>query len=407
MISMSSRRAYLAAVTLTFGLSLVSSASAFRVLHKFAGGGDGAYPQFSNIVEFRNGDLYGVTSGGGDATCQCGIVFKLTHAGDETVLYRFMGGNDGAVPYGGLEKGTDGNLYGVTTQGGGGPCMNGCGTVFQITPEGIETVIHRFAGGTDGSVPYARLHAGKHGILYGTTLSGGDATCQCGTVFRITPGGAKTILHSFAGATDGASPQSPLVEDQNGNLFGSTSAGGASTCNSAGCGTIYEVAANGGERVLHAFQGNDGSDPLGAMVIDADGNLYGAANQGGEQALGNVFKVASDGTLSVLHYFTNGDGYFPSGGVTSDGKGRLYGTTDRGGSICDCGIIFAVGENASQGNGYGVDYVFGTPRGPVRSWLPDNALHVDKRGHVYGIAAYGVRNCSQYGCVFSVGALGT
>jgi uncharacterized repeat protein (TIGR03803 family) len=155
------------------------------------------------------------------------------------------------------------------------------------------------------------------------------------------------------------------------------------------------------------FQGSDGSDPLGALVIDADGNLYGTANQGGGDGMGNVFKVAPDGTLNVLHYFTNGDGYFPSGGVASDGKGSLYGTTDRGGSLCDCGIIFKVGENASQGNGYGVDYVFGTPRGPVRSWLPDNALHVDKHGHVYGIATYGVRNCSQYGCVFSIGALGT
>ncbi len=404
MIAMSFRQGYLAALTVAFVIVFGSGASAeqFHVLHAFQGGSDGATPRFSNLIEDKQGNLYGTTNFGGDATCQCGAVFELTPSGAESVLYRFTGGSDGAQPYAGLEKGPDGNFYGTTTQGGGGSCTGGCGTVFRITPAGVETVLYRFAGGTDGSFPFSRLHADKHGNLFGTTLKDGDPSCACGTVFELASDGTETVLHIFAGGSDGASPQSPLVADENGNLFGSTSKGGGNSGCGFGCGTIYEVAAhNTHVSILHALSYGDGQLPSGAMVIDASGNLYATAMGGGDQGLGTVFKVMPNGGSTTLYSFKGGfDGKAPATGVTGDGQGNLYGTTQQGGDAhCQCGTIFTF--NATTG--FTSLHVFHTTPKGAAGYSAENALHVDKHGRIYGMLSYGRGKCSQNGCVIAVG----
>jgi uncharacterized repeat protein (TIGR03803 family) len=406
MIANSFRNACWAALTLVFGVSLACapSAAGVHVLYAFQGGSDGSEPANSNLVEDKQGNLYGTTTGGGDAACQCGIAFKLTPPGEETVLHRFTGGSDGAKPVAGLEKDKDGNLYGVTTAGGGGDCAGGCGTVFEITPDGVESVLYSFAGGTDGSFPTARLLADKHGNLFGTTLRDGDPACACGTVFKLASGGAETVLHTFAGGTDGASPRSPLLADADGNLFGSTTAGGF-TSGCRNCGTIYEVPVHGQTHlhILHAFAETDGAFPEGPMLLDASGNLYGAAQTGGDHGLGTVFKIAPDGSSSVLWSFNGGfDGASPSEGVTGDGQGNLYGTTLQGGDFrCQCGTIFTI--NAATG--FTVLHEFKkTKRGGGSS--AENPLHVDKNGHIYGMLTVGGGTCGTNGCVFYDGAAG-
>jgi uncharacterized repeat protein (TIGR03803 family) len=405
MIAMPFPRGYLAALTLAFGALLGSAASAeqFHALYAFQGGSDGANPQLSNLVEDKQGNLYGTTRSGGDATCQCGVIFKLTPSNAESVLYRFTGGSDGALPLAGLEKGADGNFYGTTSQGGGGGCADGCGTVFEVTPDGVETVLYRFAGGTDGSFPQTRLYADKHGNLFGTTLKDGDPACACGTVFKLAPGGAETVLHTFAGGADGAAPQSPLVADQRGNLFGSTSKGGGNSGCGFGCGTIYEVAAHDTRvRILHVLSYGDGQLPSGALVIDAGGNLYGTA-AGGGNGFGTVFKVAPNGDSTTLYSFKNGfDGNGPAMGVMSDRLGNLYGTTQLGGDgHCQCGVIFSLHED---GTGFTTLNVFHTsPKHGIGGYSADNAVHVDKNGRVYGMMRVGSGKCAQNGCVYSVG----
>ena len=176
-----------------------------------------------------DGNLYGTTYFGG--AHGFGTVFKVTPGGTETVLYSFAGGNDGEHPYAGVIQGSDGNFYGTTYQGG----ASGYGTVFKLTPSGIETVLYTFAGGSsDGAYPEAGVIQGSDGNFYGSTLQGGAS--GLGLVFKLTPSGTETILHAFAGASDGANPTANLVLGSDGNLYGSTSAGGSS-----GDGTFFKV----------------------------------------------------------------------------------------------------------------------------------------------------------------------
>jgi uncharacterized repeat protein (TIGR03803 family) len=180
----------------------------------------------------RKGNLYGTTAGGGSVD-RLGTVFKLTPGGKEKLLYVFKGGTDGASPHGGVIADRNGNLYGTTLYGGGGPCaqsqIKGCGTVFELHRDGTETVLHAFAGGADGSYPYAGLIPDGDGNLYGTTSAGGTGTgCSggCGTIFKIAPDGTETVLYIFTNAT-GATPYAGLIRDRKGNLYGAASAGGA------------------------------------------------------------------------------------------------------------------------------------------------------------------------------------
>jgi len=230
------------------------------ILHTFTGKWGDGINGFGPLIRDASGNLYGTTLNGGayGGACGsfpigCGIVFKMSPAGKEKVLYRFTGGTDGANPEGGLVRDAAGNLYGTTTYGGGGACQNGsftgCGTVFKVDKTGTETVLYRFTGGTDGANPFAGLVRDGVGNLYGTTYQGGNTGCQsqmggCGTVFKVDTTGKETVLYSFTGGTDGETPFSGLLRDAAGDLYGTTAAGGTknkNVCASSGCGVVFKI----------------------------------------------------------------------------------------------------------------------------------------------------------------------
>jgi uncharacterized repeat protein (TIGR03803 family) len=249
------------------------------VLHAFLGQPvDGALPADGLIMDKR-GNLYGTTQEGGPS--DAGTVFKVAKNGAETILHSF-GANDANFPFGGLIEDKNGNLYGTATQGG----AHGLGAVFKVARDGAESLLYSFAGGSDGSSPFAGLIMDKVGNLYGTTMAGGAGF---GTVFRLSPGGTETVLHSFAGRgeSDGASPSCVLLRDKKGNLYGTTGLGGTQDD-----GTVFEITAKGGETVLHSFAGgSDGAWPPSGLIADKAGNLYGTTVEGGADGAGTVFMV--------------------------------------------------------------------------------------------------------------------
>jgi uncharacterized repeat protein (TIGR03803 family) len=250
------------------------------VLFSFPAGSSDPY---CGLIEGSDGNFYGTTGAGGAS--DAGTVFKITPSGTETVLHTFpKAGSDGQTPYAGLIQGSDGNLYGTTYFGG----SHGFGTVFKVTPSGTETVLYSFAGGSDAANPYAGVTQGSDGNFYGTTYNGGSH--GLGTVFKITPSGTETVLYSFAGgSSDGANPEAGVTQGSDGNFYGATYLGGAGNF-----GTVFELAPSGTETVLHSFAGgsSDGANPEANLVQGSDGNLYGSTHAGGAAGVGTFFKVA-------------------------------------------------------------------------------------------------------------------
>jgi uncharacterized repeat protein (TIGR03803 family) len=321
----------------------VTPAGKETVLHSFTGiGGDGAFP-YSPLVRDSSGNLYGTTEFGGlyGGSCGangCGIVFKLDSTGKETVLYRFAGyPADGQMPLQGLVRDSAGNLYGTTFQGG----AYGGGTVFQIGPAGAEIVLHNFnLNGIDGYDPFGgSLLRDSAGNLYGTTELGGSQFG--GTVFRLAPNGEETILHNFnyGSNTDGYFPYGTLAVDSERNLYGVTNFGGAFLS----YGAVFKVSVSGNETLLYSFSGTggDGAVPGGGLVRDSAGNLYGTTNSGGDSYFGTVFKLDPSGTETILHSFSGSDGKLPDFGLVRDSAGNLYGTTQNGGAYGG-GVVFKV-----------------------------------------------------------------
>jgi uncharacterized repeat protein (TIGR03803 family) len=225
------------------------------------------------------GNLYGTLAYAGSTGA--GEVYKLDAAGTLTVLYSFTGGADGGTPLAGLIRDSAGNLYGTAATGG-----TGLGVVFKLDSNGHETVLYSFAGGTDGATPWAPVLSDAAGNLYGTTYMGG--TANRGTVYKVDPAGQETILYSFTEGLDAGSPQTGVVADSAGNLYGTTELGG-----SADRGTVYKVDPAGQETVLHSFtNGADGGYPLAGVVLDPAGNLYGTTRNGGKFSIGTVFQLA-------------------------------------------------------------------------------------------------------------------
>jgi uncharacterized repeat protein (TIGR03803 family) len=271
----------------------------------------------------KKGNLYGTTGGGG-ANGQ-GTIFRLSTDGTETTLYSFAAGDQ---TLGGVTRDKAGNFYGTTFQGG----ANGYGSVFKLAPNGTETMLYSFTNGSDGRWPYAGVILDEAGNLYGTTYEGG--TGSYGTVFKLAPDGTETVLHAFSG-TDGGFPGAVLTLDAAGNLYGTTQGGGTS-----GNGAVFKLTPNGTETVLYSFTGeNDGANPYSSpLLIDGKGNLYGTTCCGGAGGNGTVFEVAPDGNESVLHAFSGSDGGFPVAGLIKD-HGYFYGTTQSGGAN-GSGIVF-------------------------------------------------------------------
>lgn len=311
-------------------------------LYSFTGNSDGNYP--GPVIIDSSGNLFGTTQQGGNNGCNfgCGVVFEVAQTGAETVLYTFTGGNDGGNPFGGLLADGQGGFYGTTAGGG----ANRGGVAYHLWSDGTETVLHTFVGGSDGDGPESALSADKSGNLYGTTKYGGSGCAQpgCGTIFEIAPDGTETVLYAFTGGTDGANPVADLIRDKAGNLYGTAEFGGmASGCGGTGCGTVYKLDASGALTVLYTFTGgSDGGQPVARLTDDGEGNFYGTTLFGGAGGYGIVFNLTADGKEHVMHTFTNGDdGAYPWGALLKVGKDRFVSTASGGGST-DFGTIFEV-----------------------------------------------------------------
>jgi uncharacterized repeat protein (TIGR03803 family) len=404
MTSIISRRTLALAVLCTLlGAASPLSAATETVLYSFKKGAQGQLPN-GGLVRDAKGNFYGTTSQGGlfknsCGSAGCGTVFEVTPAGTEKVLYSFTGASgDGKIPGSGLMMDASGNLYGTTVSGG-----NGSGTVFEVALNGAEKVLYKFTGRSDGSLPDAGLMRDSKGNLYGTTLAGGLKSH--GAVFELTPAGSETALFSFNGP-DGASPRSILIQSA-GNFYGTSSQGGGGSACASGCGVVFELSPNGTQTVIHVFTGGtDGAYPVGSLVRDAAGNLYGTATNGGRlnkacpTGCGTVYKLSpSPGgtwTFTVLHKFTGeGDGYYPAGGLVMDAKGNFYGLT--GGNTCwgnTCaGSVFEI-------TAAGTETILYKFKGKADGQFPAGSLVLDDKGNLYGTTYAGGAN--GYGTVFKV-----
>ena len=269
------------------------------------------------------------------------------HAQTFTVLH-LASRNSGNFGTGELLQGPGGALFGTTQSGGTGTNCNhgqatGCGTVYQLSRTGKYRVLYSFLGFPDGEGPQSGVVRDSAGNLYGTTCAGGPYLGAYGTVFKLDATGKETILYAFTGGADGEFPNAGLVRDQVGNLYGTTTLGGPYQS-----GTIFKLDPGGNETVLHAFTGaSDGRLPQGPLVLDTGGNLYGTTYQGGDLTCGSffgcgvVFKIDAAGSFNVLHTFKLSDGASPYVGLARDSQGNLYGTTAFGGTR-DYGVIFEI-----------------------------------------------------------------
>jgi uncharacterized repeat protein (TIGR03803 family) len=315
---------------------MLTPAGVETVLHSFTGlGGDGARP--SGLIQGSDGKFYGTTiAGGASANCAdsggCGTVFEMTPAGVTTVLHAFTGtGGDGRGPYGGVIQGSDGSFYGTTNSGGANVSSTspaGCGTVFKITSTGVETVLYSFnCSAGDGEQPQAGLIQGSDGNFYGTTYQGGSGSG--GTVFGITPAGVEKLLYSFQNdgncGGDNLHPNTSLVEGNDGSFYGTTSGTVGSFYPKCNVGTVFRVTPAGVGTVLYVFQGSSvvATNPMGGLIKGSDGNFYGTTF-----ILPSVFEITPAGVVTEIYAFQNGAN--PDGHLIQTSDGALYGTFQNG-----------------------------------------------------------------------------
>jgi uncharacterized repeat protein (TIGR03803 family) len=374
-----------------------AQAQTYSVLYSFTSRSDGANPS-AGVIEDGKGNLYGTTTNGD--LYGLGTVFKLSQTGKETVLHRFMRSDNGAIPIGGVIMDAEGNLYGTTGFGD----YDRDGTVFKLSQTGKETVLHRFFGRTDGSNPYGGLIQDEKGNIYGTTYDGGSN--DYGTVFKLSREEKgkwrETVLHTFKGGADGAQPYAGLIRDAQGNFYGTTvSGGGRGQCSgyASGCGTVFELDTKGKETVLYSFTGgNDGSYPMAALIRDGEGNLYGATFYGGETC-----DILGFGCGTVFKVDTTG---------TETVLYRFTGGSDGAGPVS--GLVRDV-----EGNLYGTAEYGGSPlcdcgvvfklsktgnlivlnffTGSAGGGSPKAGLIRDAGGNLYGTTYYGGDSSCQSG----------
>lgn len=393
-----------AALALIVMLVLAPSATAqtYNVVHNFTGGSDGANP-VAGVTLDSAGNVYGTTSvGGGQGV---GTVYRLVHSGHNWLfylLYTFEGltqqTTDGSAPYSRVMISPDGALYGTTHSGGDGQgCkeLHGCGTVYSVRPKsgntGVpwqETMLYQF-GNQDGSNPdYGDVVFDQAGNLYGTTRNGG--TYLQGTVYELSHQGGtwkESVLHSFAGSPDGTTPLSGPVFDQAGNLYGTTSAGGAN-----GWGTVYQLKPTGPgwtENILDSIQdGSDGQTLSAGVIFDPAGDLYGATQTGGTGGGGTVFELTSLSSggwnSSTLYGFPGPAFGGPFRSVVMDNAGNLYGTTSGDGAH-QWGSVFKL-TRSNGGWTYSSLHDF---TGGADGGTPYGSLVFDANGNLYGTTFYG------------------
>jgi uncharacterized repeat protein (TIGR03803 family) len=395
-----------------------AEAQTLTVLHAFTGGADGANPIGSGLTIDRTGNLYGGTSDGGlqGALCYqsgtCGTIFKLSRHGSAWILntlYSFHG-PDGATPDGPVAFGPDGALYGTTFYGGTG-CFNGCGNVFRLQPPPTfcarvscpwtQTVLHEFAGGTDGSQPaFGSPTFDPAGNLYGTTTGNGNETC--GTIYELEHNANQwtfNLLWTFTGYADGCGSWSGVTLDSAGILNGTTNAGGANQD-----GTAFSLVPSGGTWSLiplHQFENStDGSQSFGNLSLNSAGDLLGSNRAYGPGTSGGVFELSpSDGgwNFSLLHSFSFNDQGGPQSPVLIDSAGNLYGTTVQGGRY-GWGTVFKL---TPSGSGYTYTDLYDFTGGANGGW-PYGQIVMDASGNLFGTTEFGGMTggdvCGAYGC---------
>jgi len=407
----------LGAAAIAGAISFIFVVSAFAadketVIYSFKGGNDEGFP-YAGLVFDKAGNLYGTTAGGG-LSDYYGTAFELSPTSNGgwkiSVLHIFTGATDGASPYAGLVVDADGNLYGTTSAGGNLNYCNGlgCGTVFRLSPTSgggwKETVLHAFTGGRDGGDPYAGVTFDAEGNLYGTTLKGGAAgecgELGCGVVFRLESSGndwKETVLHIFGGS-DGAYPYAGLTFGADGSLYGAASEGGEEV------GTVFRLTPSSDSwrfSVLHRFsvQNDGGYTPRGRPVLDQAGNLYGTTSAGGEGGAGTVFRLSQTSSGgwkdTVIHSFTGNGGRYPLAGLILDSAGNLYGTTSYGGDVD--GTVF---ELTPAANGKWQQTVLRALTGNGDGGAPYAEVIFDAAGNLYGTATAG--GAQGWGCVFKL-----
>jgi len=399
---------------------LVTSASAAskeRVLHNFSSGKGGHSP-IQGVIFDGAGNVYGVTTYGGNHE-NGGTVYKLSQGPNgswtETVLYDFCSVEncvDGAGPFGNLIFDGAGNLYGTTV--GGGTAEGG--TVFELTPDGngawTETVLHSFTGEPqDGFAPYAGVIMDTDGNVYGTTSVGGAS--GAGIAFELSTAGngswTETVLHNFCSAphcADGMNPYGGLTLDAAGVLYGMTYQGG-----DADQGAVFELSRNNGtwqETVLQSFDGTDGAGPEGDLIFDSAGNLFGATAYGGDMACdkpvgcGAIFELqqANNKWTESVLHVFYVYPKNPSSTLVFDSSGNLYGTTLSGGEYGG-GVLFKLTK--AQNGTWATTAVFSF-REPLGD-DPVGFLTFDSSGNLYGSAQNGGKfnNCYQAcGVIFEI-----
>lgn len=337
-------------------------AQTFATLHSFDNT-DGSFPFYpiGALVQGTNGLLYGTTHLGaengaagfycGEAdNAGCGSVFQMTPSGTLTTLYSFCSQPDcadGEAPTAGLIQAANGYFYGTTQTSYTG----GLGTVFKISPGGTLTTLYTFCVAQGPSCPDGDFANGliqaTNGDFYGTTQQGGSLP---GTIFKLTLAGILTTLHSFCSlpnCADGSTPTAALIQATNGDLYGTTSSGGANND-----GTVFKITPAGALSTLHSFDGTDGEEPTGPLLQATNGDLYGTTYAGGAHQRGTAFRITPGGKLTTLYNFcakkncTDGSG--PRAGVIQGTDGNFYGITDSGGATStqgQAGTVFKLTPN--------------------------------------------------------------
>jgi uncharacterized repeat protein (TIGR03803 family) len=337
-------------------------------LYSFTGLNSSGNPGFGALTQGPNGKLYGTTFG---PSRTAGSVFAVTTRGKASEPHTF--GSDGANPWAGLTLGADGYYYGTTSVGG----ATGNGVLFKLSPTGVYTALHDFAGGSDGASPFsppiqasdsnfygttfgtngastvyryetngtfttilnldstqgqdvvAPLAQGSDGNLYGTASTGGNPNpTNCGTIFKLSTAGQMLWTYDFSCGPSGANPDAPLLQASDGNFYGTTESGGVGGVQP---GTVFRLDQNGNVKLLYVFKNiPDGASPTGGLTQGTDGNLYGTTSSGGKSGGGTLFQLSLSGVHKILYSF-GVTGKDPFAGVMQDTNGLFYGTTYTGG----------------------------------------------------------------------------
>ena len=396
------------AIPVLFAATAIGCAQTLTTLYNF----DAMYGGYakSALVQATDGDLYGTTSAGGSTAgfcgpaIGCGAIYKITLSGTPTIVYNFCseGGSvcpDGVSPYAGLVQTVTGDLYGTTRNGGN----FGSGTVFKMTPHGVLTTLHSFCshpGCADGEWPFAALVQAPSGDFFGTTYFGGANGSGGGTIFKINPSGVLTTLYSFCSqvnCADGGNPYAGLVLAASGDLYGTTSCGGAGfgLCPDYG-GTVFTISPEGPLTTLYSFCSQfgctDGSNPDGG-VLGYGGNFYGTTAGGGANGGGSIFEITPAGSLTTLYSFGNPAQGVPAGGddpyagLVLGTDGNFYGTTEVGGEPYGAGdgTIFKIAPEGTLTT----LYTFCTQANCADGAVPDSGMVQATDGAFYGTTTQG------------------